>query len=153
MSFLVLGKDPVPLPSFQDIQFAPAPHGYDLEKILKPGKTLRQYDWIAHAPFVLLGDIDVQSPEYNKISPVARQSVPSTYSHNSWPIQPHVCASLAYEDAYMLSQVQAVLYVPNPDVVLSFRHLNPATKCTSAVTRFELEVVAEAVATAYNCVY
>jgi hypothetical protein len=153
MAFLVQGKEPVSLPKFEDIQFAPAPYQLNMENILKPGRKLRKYDWISHAPFVLFRDINLKSPEFSKISPEARKMVPPAYSYSSWPMQPHVCASLVYEDAYMLAQIQNVLYTPNQEVVMSFRHLDPAKKCTLAVTRFELEVVAEALAASYDCAY
>ena len=53
----------------------------------------------------------------------------------------------------MAAEIQEVLYVPNKEVVMPFLHLDPAKKCSSAVKRFELEVVAEAVAATYECGY
>lgn len=154
-AFLVLMIEPFPLPTFEDIRFAPAPHCLDLEQMLKPGRSLRQWDWISHAPFILHQDINSKSPEFTKkVSPMARQSVPSEYVF--LPFLPFVTINLAYEDAHMLTQivdVVDVLYVPVLEIIMAFRHLNPSKKCTSSVTRFDLEVVAEAVASSYDCAY
>ncbi|KAL3936597.1 MAG: hypothetical protein SGARI_002486 [Bacillariaceae sp.] len=142
-AFLVLGMDTVPLPSFEDIEFAPAPLKLDIDKMLKTGKKLRQHDWIVHAPFLLPNDLDTKSAEYNKISPSARQHAPAANADSMWWMLPTASASLVYEDAAMMAPMQDVLYVSSNEVMMPFLHLDPTKKCSSSVNRFELEVVAE----------
>ena len=92
--------------------------------MLKSGKKPRQHDWIVHGPFVLPHDLDITSSEYNKISSWARQLAPAAnFDSMSWTL-PMASASLIYEDATMVAEVQYILYVPNKEVTMSFLHLD-----------------------------
>lgn len=157
IAFLILNnttediRDIPSLPTFQDLQYAPAPSCINFDKLLKQGRSLRQYDWISHAPFILHQDINPTSIEYQKLTTKASEEVPNFYI--LLPFLPFVSVLLAYEDAYMVSQIMHILYLNVFEVILPFLHLNSNQKCTSSISRYELEFIAQTVAESYGCDY
>jgi hypothetical protein len=129
-----------PLPSWKEMEHAPPPNNIRFSSLLK---RVRQYESEAHAPYFYNWDINKRSSEYELVEKEVWKKLPM-------PSKPNICASFSPRDNAMMFEFMGKLYLSQMEMVFDWNELDTTKHCSS-VTRFDIETVAGAVATANNC--
>jgi hypothetical protein len=145
MAFLVLDKDPPALPHTSNT----VPLFVDFNKIKRSERKVHQSDGISFAPYLRPTDVDINSPELEKLSPEAFKS----FQHNMNIHSQKIAMIFAPQDLAFLDFMMDVYYMTNSDINKPYKKLDPITRCADHVTRHDLEVVGMAVAASYDCNY
>ena len=145
MAFLILDRDPPPLPQTSST----VPTLVDFQKIKRKDRKIHDSDSISVAPYLKPSDLNISSPELKKLSPDAFQSLLRHLDLNS----ANVAMIFAPQDLAFWDFLEAIWYVPRSDRNHPHKALDSTTRCTDHITRYDLETVALAVATSCDSQY
>lgn len=146
MTFVILGRDPPPLPSAGDMKEAPNPTMVDVTTFLKPGRAVIENLSICGAPYVLYKDMEfgdfVSKHEHKLLSEFMREEPPYVACGFAPKDMVFTCCDLV--DCYLYDQSKVIL--------MPWQALDSAQHCPG-VTRHDKEMVASTLAKAYQCDY
>jgi hypothetical protein len=144
--FLIMGSDMPYLP--QESPTATPPSLFDWSLAIKPGnapQTMRCW-----APFLTASQVNSKSPPFSGMDPEMKRYHLKYAMTSRGPLG---AANWSLVDVSWALRMQSLLYVEMKDVVTMYRPLSPETRCAQSFSRRDAEVVATAIAQAYNCAF
>ena len=113
MAFLVLGKPVPPLPSWKDMETAPAPTNLHFPTLLK---QIRHDASQLVAPYYIGKDVQVKSKEFEKLTPHTQTNLCSKLP----PEGPYTGLFMAPEDFMAYLAFSSATYMSNPMVRICY---------------------------------
>jgi len=131
-TFLALGTDIPPLPTWEDIEEAPEPLNIRYSSLLH--RVRRNKESISEvSPYFTKRDLNRSSPEYHGLKEVIEQM---TFA----PL-PYICVQFAFHDSIMLDKMLSTFYLSPVEMALHWNELDTSKRCSS-VMRSDVETLA-----------
>jgi hypothetical protein len=156
--YLAIGQDPPALPEVghqEEGGRQAEPYWFDWTKALTSKTAARglYYDGKAWAPYLPRFAVDVRSLEFAKIPGMARDNLATFFRWRGFVPAPYVAMTYAVADFIWFILWHEVAYVSHTCFFQPFRPLDGTTHCSGSVSRYDLEIVATAVAAAHQCAF
>lgn len=142
MTFLVLDQEPPALPQTSQT----VPKFIDFNLLKRSDRNVHQNDNNSFAPYLKPSDVEISTPEMKKLSDAAMNA----FQHNMNVNSSKLAMIFAPEDLAFMDFMSNVYYVPQEDANKPYKALPSASRCCSAVSRHDVEIVALTIAEAYN---
>ena len=131
-TFLALGIDVPPLPTWEDITDAPEPLNIRYSSLLH--RVRRNKESISEvSPYFTKRDLNRSSSEYHGLKKVIEQM---TFA----PL-PYICVQFAFHDSIMLDKMLSTFYLSPVEMALHWNELDTSKRCSS-VMRSDVETLA-----------
>jgi len=124
------------------------PTYFDWSVAIKKGKsTSTKGCW---APYLTTSQVNPKSPPIKSLDADIRKTLLMEAMSNKGPF---TAIHWSPVDVYWLLIMKSVLYMDSKDMVAMFRPLSPETRCAQSFSRRDVELIAGAVAEAYDCAF
>ena len=131
-TFLALGIDIPPLPTWDEIEDAPGPFLIRYSSLLH--RVRRNKESISEvSPYFTKRDLNRSSPEYHELKKVIEKM---TFA----PL-PYICVQFAFHDSIMLDKMLSTFYLTPVEMALHWNELDTSKRCSS-VMRSDVETLA-----------
>ena len=131
-TFLALGIDIPPLPTWEEIVDAPGPLNIRYSSLLH--RVRRNKESISEvSPYFTKRDLNRSSPEYHRIKTEIEQMI--------FAPLPYICVQFAFHDSIMLDKMLSTFYLTPIEMALHWNELDTSKRCSS-VMRSDVETLA-----------
>ena len=132
-TFLALGIDIPPLPTWEEIADATTPGPLNIRYSSLLRRVRRNESISEVSPYFTKRDLNRSSPEYHGLKKVIEQM---TFA----PL-PYICVQFAFHDSIMLDKMLSTFYLTPVEMALHWNELDTSKRCSS-VMRSDVETLA-----------